>query len=313
VSDRTKRILIAAAIGTVIAVVTNRVDAELTRLAVPLDSTILDDLIIGFVAGLCAYSWASFLAERISRRSSAESLRQEGVLRERTRISCEIHDTLAQGFAGIVVNLEAACDFLGEAAEARTLTDRALRIGRESLAEARALLKDLRSPRQEGESLHGTVAHLASTLVEGTGLKATFFVDEIPRQVSPDTETELLRIIREAITNIVRHAVASELRVTVRADNNQIHLCVEDDGRGFETANAFETGKFGLTSMRERARRLGGVLWYFSQRGRGTAVIALIPVSRGLDSRSEPCNITVPFESSSPTTTRSSVTDSVQS
>ena len=307
---RTLRIFAGATAGVIVAFATNRLDAVLIRRGIAPASTLLDDLIIGCVAALCVYGWVSLFAIRYARLSSAERFRQEGATRERTRIACDIHDTLAQGFAGIIVNLEAASDL--EAAEARTLTDRALRIGREGLAEARALLKEFRSLRNNDESFDATLTHLANTLVEGTYLKVSCSVDEIPRQLSLDTETELLRIIREAITNVVRHADATDLRVTLRADEQHVHLCVEDNGRGFVLANTRDDAGFGLTSMRERARHLGGACWLFSQAGQGTAVIALIPISSETDSRSTSCN-NIPFESSSPTTTRSSVTDSVQS
>ena len=310
--NRTKHILAAAAAGSIVAFATNRLDAALTRRGISPASTLLDDLMIGCIAALCVYGWVSLFAIRYSRLSSAERFRQEGATRERTRIACEIHDTLAQGFAAIIVNLEAASDLFDEATEARTLTDRALRIGRESLAEARALLKNFRVLRNSDEKFDATLTHLANTLVEGTYLKVSCSVDEIPRQLSLDTETELLRIIREAITNVVRHADASDLRVTVRADEEHVHLCVEDNGRGFMLANASDNEGFGLTSMRERARHLGGAFWLFSQPGQGTAVIALVPVSSEIGSRSASCN-NIPFESSSPTTIRSSVTDSVQS
>ena len=149
--NRTKHILAAAAAGSIVAFATNRLDAALTRRGISPASTLLDDLMIGCIAALCVYGWVSLFAIRYSRLSSAERFRQEGATRERTRIACEIHDTLAQGFAAIIVNLEAASDLLDEAAEARTLTDRALRIGREGLAEARALLKEFPMLRNNDE------------------------------------------------------------------------------------------------------------------------------------------------------------------
>jgi signal transduction histidine kinase len=297
VSERFKRVFVAVALGLLVAIVLNRVDAELARLGIPPDSTLLDDVIVGLVAALCAYAWASVLWERHLRQSAAENLRQEGVLRERTRIACEIHDTVAQCFAGMIINLEAAEEFLKDSPEARKFSERALRTGREGLAEARLLVRGLRSPKYESENLRGAVTQLVERLIDGKRLRVNCSVEEMSGMLSPDTETQILRIIREALTNVVRHANASEACITLGLRGDRIYLRIQDDGRGFLPGQHRDGESFGLTSMRERTKSVGGLLSVYSQPGHGTQVVALIPVGTESIPGSQTCGVTIRFES----------------
>lgn len=278
--EQVKRVLIALALGLLVALVCNYLDLEFHRLGIPTASTYLNDLIVGLVAAVSAYAWASFIAERHLHQASAEKLRQEAVLRERTRIACEIHDTLAQCFAGMIVNLEAASEFLGESTEGRKFSDRALRMGKEGLAEARTLLRGLRTPNCQASTFREAVIHMVETLTGGANLRVNCAIDEIPPTLSPDTEAQILRIVREAVTNVVRHANASNVRVTLHAKGNEIQFCVEDDGLGFSPDESHNDGNsFGLSSMRERAKELGGFLWVYTQPEKGTQVVAFVPIS----------------------------------
>jgi|SRR5690242_643654 len=299
--ERTTRLLIASVIGAVVAVVSNRVDAEFSSLRVSVASTVFNDILIGFVAGLCAFAWASLLTNRHFRRSLVKRMREEGVQRERARMAREIHDTFAQGLGGIVLSLEAAQDFLEQSPEAKKLCDRALWIARESLAEARSLLRGSQS-QQECKTFRDAVAQLAERITHGTGLRPTCSVAEISGALSAETESELLGIIREALSNVVRHADASEVHVSLRAQKDQFQLCVEDNGRGFNPGDPQTSRGFGLTSMRERASDLGGLLWIYTQPRQGTQVVAFVPV-RAEEESNKPWEDLIPSESPSPTTT----------
>lgn len=309
-NERTKRLLIAAALGLLVTVVNDRLDVEFGRLGVPVSSTHLNDVIIGAVAAVCAYAWAAVLAERNQRLASVDRLREEGVQSERARLARDIHDTLAQGFAAMIVNLETARAYLAKAPDAEMLCDRALRIGRESLAEARSMVRGLRPHTHDAGNLERAVLHLAESVTDGSGVRVECFVEEMSGRISDETEAELLQIIREGLSNVVQHAHAGLARVTLRVDGNVIQMCVEDDGCGFHTGDPVLAEGFGLTSMRERAKNLGGVLWFYSHPGQGTQVAACIPFARESDSRSRLWLPPVPFASSSPTTTRSFAKDS---
>lgn len=274
---RRKRILIAAAIGSFVAIVANRLDAEFTRLGVSHQSTILADLIVGFVSGFCAFVWASLSAERASLEIAAANSRRDEVIGERTRIAYEIHDVLAQCFAGIIFHMEASSGFPHNSAEGRAFSERALRIAREGLAESRSLVRGLRD-QASGEDFRGAVVHLMEVLTEGTHLEVSSTVDDGPCPLSPSRETQLLRIIREAVTNVVRHANADRVSVSLCTKSDQIQLCIEDDGCGF-MPERLHSDTFGLASMHQRAFDLGGLLWIYTQPGCGAQVVAIIPVA----------------------------------
>ncbi|HXW62446.1 MAG TPA: sensor histidine kinase [Candidatus Acidoferrales bacterium] len=276
--DRIHRVLIACTIGLLIAAVMNRLNAEFTRLTIAPHPTVVD-LIVGFVSGLCAFAWVSLLAERAAYQVVVEKIREEGIVRERTRIACDIHDVVAQCFVGIIGDVEAAQEFLGDSPQARAFLERTRRIAREGLVETRSLVRGLRSRIQVEEDLRGAVTDLAETLTEGTQLRVNCSVDEVSSLLSPATEMQILRIIREALTNVIKHANADQVWVTLSRTRDQIQLCIEDNGGGFAPGNALDRETFGLCSMRERARQLGGLLWIYTQLGQGTQVAAVIPNS----------------------------------
>lgn len=309
--ERLKRALTASALGLLVAVVCTVQQAAFVRLGIPPNSIVLDDLVVGLVAGLCAYFWAWSWAQRNSHRKLDEELKRQEAVRERTRIAYEIHDTVAQCFAGMIVNLEAADEFLNQTPEGRKFAERALRMGREGLAETRELVRGLRMPNYAQEGFACAVTHLLEKLTDGTDLRGQVCVEQIPSLVSAQTETQVLRIIREAVTNVVRHAGAQSVSVKLRERDNLLQLCVEDDGCGFGPDNHADAECFGLNSMHERAQHLGGILRIDTQPGRGTRVLASIPVLGRPGSN--PCTTPQPFECSSPTITLSSAKASLPS
>ena len=96
------------------------------------------------------------------------------------------------------------------------------------------------------------------------------------RPLPPDMEKCLLRISQEALSNVVKHAQAHEVQIELFFDSQLARLCVKDDGQGFQTESA--PGSFGLTSMEDRTKALGGVWTIHSEPGRGTEVHASIPI-----------------------------------
>jgi len=304
--DQAKQIAVALAIGTVVAFVSGLIDVAFTRFGAAGDAAIFSAITLGSISAICAYVVGVGLRERRTRCESAERLRREGALQERLRLTREIHDTLAQGFAGIVSHLEAADELLAARPEARKLCGRALTIGRKSLAESRCFLQGLRSPTLENQGLRAAVTRMVETTSVDAGLRGTCYIEEIPVQLSGEREMDLFRIIQEALTNIAKHAEAREMRVRLQVKRDQIQLCIEDDGRGFSPVERSVRPGFGLTTMRERARNLGGLLWVYSQPGKGTQVVGFMPLELEAQRRTTSCQIPVAYESSSPMTISSS-------
>ena len=207
----------------------------------------------------------------------AEQGQRAAVFEERNRMARDIHDTLAQGFTGVIVQLEAAEDAisLGSRKEADNHLHRAGELARRSLSEARRSVHALRPQALQEhnfwEALKGTIKN---TTV-GTALHATFEAKgKIPELPQP-WQVNLLRIGQEALTNTLKYAHARnfETRLTYKA--KELRLELRDDGDGFKVKDRHDG--VGLTGMRERVEQMGGELEITSARGKGTKITVVLP------------------------------------
>ncbi len=204
------------------------------------------------------------------------------VLEERGRLAREIHDTLAQGFVGISSQLDAvALTLNGHVDLARKHLDLARKMVRHSLTEARRSVMDLRASALEGHDLPAALYEAAPQWTAGSPVQIRVDIEGETRPLPEETEQHLLRIAQEAVTNAVKHASASHVRIHLEMASRKLSLRVADDGRGFEQDEAFSEvgGHFGLLGMRERAERLGGELQLHSELGQGTEVEVTVPLS----------------------------------
>jgi len=212
--------------------------------------------------------------------------REAGVQDERQRMAREIHDTLAQGLAGILAQLQAAEQTLRVGSPERRQVTAAIALARESLTEARRtvhavepqVLADSRLP----EAIQGAVTRWS----EETGTEALLTTTGHPRPLHTDVEVTLLRIAQETLVNVAKHAQAGRVVLTLSYMQDAVTLDVMDDGIGFETAarapraarsQTTPDGGFGLTGMRQRVQRLSGRLDVESEPGGGTAISATLP------------------------------------
>jgi signal transduction histidine kinase len=219
-----------------------------------------------------------------TRSELAEAERASGRLAERQRLARDIHDTLAQGFVSIVLQLQAAeAELPEEAGAARGHLERARRTARDNLAEARRLVWDLRPEALATAPLGEALGRLADRVADETGLAATATVTGTPRPLSADTEVTLLRVTQEALANVTRHSGAGRVAVTLSYMDGEAALDVRDDGGGFApTADGHgPNGGLGLRGMRERVEALGGRLAVESAPGRGTTIAVTVPVPPG--------------------------------
>ncbi len=198
-----------------------------------------------------------------------EQARRTGVQEERARLAREIHDTTAQSLAGIVTQLEAAVG--GERQE------RALRLAREALAEARRSMQDLSPGDLDGATLPDALAGAVAAWSSDHGVRADVVVTGDAVALHPEVEATVLRIAQESLTNVAKHAGAARVGVTLSYDGDEVVLDVRDDGVGFDTSAPAGSSSFGLRGMRQRVARLAGDLTLESSPGRGTAVSARLP------------------------------------
>ena len=227
-------------------------------------------------AMLLASAWAVY-----QMRLRQIRVRFAAVLEERARLAREIHDTLAQGFVGISSQLDAVAMCMPEdPAPARKYLDVARRMARHSLTEARRSVMDLRASVLEGQDLASALESGTRLWAAGSGVEISLDVSGPRRQLPEEMEQHLLRIAQEAVTNVLKHAGASQIWLKLHMEARRLYLRVVDDGRGFDEAGAFNAmgGHFGIIGMRERAERLGGELKLVSHPGEGTQVEVTAPL-----------------------------------
>jgi signal transduction histidine kinase len=196
-------------------------------------------------------------------------LARAAVLEERTRMARALHDGVAQELAFIATESRRLGNGSGSAAalhNIRAAADRAL-------DESRSAIAAFAAPSDE--CIAAAIARAAEDVADREGVSLRFDLDE---NVAAErcVREDLIRIVREAVTNATRHGRASAVRVTLRADDRFVNVRVSDDGVGFDAAGPTLSG-FGLRSMRERAQSLGGDFRVESQPGSGTAVEVQVP------------------------------------
>jgi signal transduction histidine kinase len=197
---------------------------------------------------------------------------EAGVLDERQRMAREIHDTLAQGFTGIIAQLEAARQ---NPDQWRRFADQAQTLARENLSEARRSVQALRPEHLEDARLPEAITGMSERWSNASGVPVGVETTGEPRPMLADVEVALFRVAQEALTNVGKHAKASRVGLTLSYMDDVVLLDVRDDGVGFEPGT--NGGGFGLTSMSQRLLRVAGTLAVESSPGEGTAVNASVP------------------------------------
>ena len=209
--------------------------------------------------------------------------RFNAVMAERNRIAREIHDTLAQGFVAVSVQLQVVSRLLGSAPDAaKQHLRQAEELVRHGLEDARKAIWELRSQSAENRDLAAQLAKMADRLTAGTETRAEVRVNGAYRPLSGRVEEELVRIAQEAVTNAVRHADAKQVEIQLKFSARGVMLSVQDNGRGFsgEPASARD-GHFGIAGMKERAQQIGGTLTLSSHEGQGTRVSVEVAADEG--------------------------------
>jgi signal transduction histidine kinase len=210
--------------------------------------------------------------------------REAGVLDERQRLAREIHDTLAQGLTGIITQLEAATRARDDGEGQRRRIDTAMRLARESLADARRSVQALGPEPLDEARLPEALAQVGKRWSVTNGLAAEVTTTGTSRPLHPTIEVTLLRVAQEALANVAKHARASRAAVTLSYTDKVVLLDVRDDGVGFTPRPGTNDGwgsdgGFGLTAMRQRIDEVAGTLVIESEAGAGTSISASVPVA----------------------------------
>jgi len=224
-----------------------------------------DEELIGLLAAHAAIA--------IANARLHEQTRELSIVAERNRLALDLHDAVSQKLFGLVLNAEAAATLLErDPPAARDRLAKLRVLAQEALEELRSLVFELRPPDLEQDGLGGALGkHVELLRRLGQHEIELVVEEELPADAARDRE--VLRIAQEALQNALKHARASRVAVRLRADGGRLVLEIEDDGDGFDpNAGGIRSRRLGLTSMEERAQRLGGTLEIRSARGSGTTV-----------------------------------------
>lgn len=219
----------------------------------------------------------AMLAIQLMRLSQAH--RESAVISERNRMARDIHDTLAQGFTGVIVQLEAAEDASsrGLVNEAHLHVARAGELARYGLHEARRSVLALRLQGLEGSDLSTAMDQLLRRLTADTSLHPTLALHGTPYSLPAQWEDNLLRITQEVVINALRYARANEFKARLLFEAHRLNLELRDNGCGFDTT--LKHDGFGLMGIKERVTQMGGEISIRSAEGLGTTISITLPLT----------------------------------
>jgi signal transduction histidine kinase len=219
--------------------------------------------------------------------------RFQQILEERTRLSRELHDTLARGSVGLVWRLEASKSIAKQAQcePVYVSLDDAIRMARENLRETRRAMHALRpGVLDRARSLPFVLETVLARTADGTQLRPELKVSGTPFKVGPAWDQALVRIAQESLTNTLKYARAKRFQAELGYLASELRLRLQDDGIGFDyrpggcsIGNAARTqdcslsGGLGLLGIEERCRRLGGKMRVESSPENGTAIEVVVP------------------------------------
>ena len=227
--------------------------------------------------GRTVLAFANQAAIAIENARLYDRAREQEVLAERNRLARELHDSLSQSLFSMVLNAEAANYFFDtDQQKARSQINLLYETANAALKDMRALIFELRPANLEQEGLAVVLTKHAKLVEERQGLDIQVDIRG-QRRLPLHIEKALLRVAQEALNNVVKHAEATEVTITLGAYDSVVKMVVEDNGKGIPEG-AIRPNTLGLTSMRERVEQLGGTIEFTSGReGKGTAVRVKVP------------------------------------
>jgi PAS domain S-box-containing protein len=207
----------------------------------------------------------------------AEQSRQAAVLEERNRMARDIHDTLAQGFTGVIVQLEAAEDAIAccRRKEADEHLQQASELARRSLNEARRSVHALRPEALQRGNFWEALKGIIKNTTVGTAVHTSFELRGKLPELSEVWQENLMHIGQEALSNALKYAHARNFETRLSCNAKELRLELHDDGDGFKIKDQHDG--FGLAGMRERVEQMGGKLKVASSHGKGTKIVVTLP------------------------------------
>jgi signal transduction histidine kinase len=207
-----------------------------------------------------------------------EETRNAATLAERDRLAGEIHDSVQQGLSGVMLQLDATLKLPAVTGEVRSRLSVARNMVSFTRHEVQHAIWDMESPLLSSAGLGDALKKISELISPGVA-HIEISISGPPMDLPSATKHHLLRIVQEAITNAVRHADATVVTIQLVYEPDALALSVTDDGRGFNPQEVLAQGigHFGLRGLRERARKIGGILEIRSAPGEGTSISIVVP------------------------------------
>ncbi|MEO1209093.1 MAG: sensor histidine kinase [Cyanobacteria bacterium J06638_20] len=248
-------------------------------------TTLNSVLIFGLALLFVLFLVNALMAERASRQRLTDTNRQlrDYALRvenlameqERNRIARDIHDSLGHSLTALNLQLETALKlFRNEPDKAQQFLREAKKLGSTALQDVRQSVSAMRTDPLQQQSLESAIAALLNDFTTTTGIQPITSI-QLSRPLPPDLRTSLYRILQEALTNITKHAHATETRLSLHTLPDAIALQISDNGNGFQPTQ--NSSGFGLQGIRERIHALGGTLIIDSAPNQGTTLDITLP------------------------------------
>ena len=222
--------------------------------------------------------------QRLTQKQLVEQQRALATLQERERLARELHDSIGQvlGYVGFQVDAVAKLVSDGKVGAATEQLDRLAGIAREAHADIREFILDLHAAPAPEKPFFAALRNYLDGFTRNYDIQTILHVDErlTVEPFPPDSRTQIIRILQEALSNARKHGHARCVQVTFTLEDSRVRMTIQDDGAGFDPAlaQAGSEGHFGLHFMRERAEALGGYLEVISKPDQGTQVVAWAPV-----------------------------------
>lgn len=226
---------------------------------------------------------AAMLRERdeLEQRLADAQQRLEAFERQWQTLGAEIHDGLLQDLTAALFFLEAAKrDATFSSPEGLDNVERGLRLIRDAVGEGRRLISGAAAMPPQVESLSEAIRQLAGRIEQDHGIAVAFIPPPREPRLSPAVRWTVLRIVREALSNVWRHSRSPRAEVTLREHGGELIVAIRDWGQGFDPLTT-KPESFGLAGIRERARLLGGTATITSRPGEGTVVEVKVPITEG--------------------------------
>jgi two-component system, sensor histidine kinase and response regulator len=211
-------------------------------------------------------------------RSLKRQIEEMAAIAERNRIAREIHDSLGHSLTALNVQLQAVSSLLhSDPTQAQSFLNQAQRLGTTAMQEVRQSVRALRNDKPDQQSLEVAIAALVEEFHQVTGMRPISDI-QITEAVLPSVSKTLYRVVQEGLTNISKHAQATQVRIQVITTSHQVCLIIEDNGRGFDVNQI--TDGFGLQGMQERIAAQDGNFTLESLPEKGCQIQVEIPLSK---------------------------------